>query len=70
MSKRRARFYRGHRIVLLQLGTMWHGIVYAPRGSAIVEKDIQAETELDAMARAMRLVEARLAQPRRLKRSA
>ena len=70
MRKRRSRFYRGHRIVLLKLGMTWNAIVYAPHGSAIVEKDIMAATELDAMARAMRVVEARLAPPRPIKRSA
>jgi hypothetical protein len=69
MRKRRSRFYRGHRIVLLQLGMTWTAIVYAPHGSAIVEKGIQAATELDAMApcRSWRLG---WSAPRPIKRSA
>jgi hypothetical protein len=57
---RQSRTYRGYRIVVLQLGEAWNGIVYAPPNWSIVEADIEGASAQEAMAKAMRIVETKL----------
>jgi hypothetical protein len=47
---RTSRLYRGHRIVLVQLGPTWHAIVHGRTG-AIIE-DIEGRSPADALAKA------------------
>jgi hypothetical protein len=56
-----SRIYRGHRIVVVRLGSAWHAIVHDPRGSILIGAHIEGKTMPDAMARAEWVVETRLA---------
>jgi hypothetical protein len=56
-----SRIYRGHRIVIAWLGSVWHAVVHDPRGSILVGAHIEGRTMQDAMARAEWAVETRLA---------
>jgi hypothetical protein len=55
------KIHHGHRIVVHPDGAMWNAIVYAPSG-AIMSVDLEGETARDAKARAMKFVDARLAE--------
>ena len=54
-----SRFYRGHRIIAVQLDGMWHATMYAPRGSIV--RHIESTSLADAMAQAEWFIETRLA---------
>jgi hypothetical protein len=56
-----SKIYRGHRIVVVRLGSAWHAIVHDPRGSILIGAHIEGRTMQDAMARAEWVVETRLA---------
>jgi hypothetical protein len=56
---RQSRTYRGHRIVVQQLGETWDGIVYAPPDWSIVAAGIEASAQ-EAMVKAMRVVDSQL----------
>jgi hypothetical protein len=56
---RQSRTYRGHRIVVQQLGETWDGIVYAPPDWSIVAAGIEASVQ-EAMVKAMRVVDSQL----------
>ena len=56
---RQSRTYRGHRIVVVQLGETWDGIVYAPPDWSIAA-GIEGASAQEAMVKAMRVVDAKL----------
>ena len=60
LETRQSRTYRGHRIVVVQLGETWDGIVYAPPDWSIVAAGIEGASTQEAMVKAMRLVDVKL----------
>jgi hypothetical protein len=67
-ATRQSRTYRGYRIVVLQLGETWNGILYAPPNWSIVAADIDGASAQEAIVKAMRVVDA--TQPTRVQRAA
>ena len=56
----RSRMHRRYRIVVVELGNTWTGIVYDP-ASAIVAQDIDGASAQEVMVKAMKMVDLRLA---------
>jgi hypothetical protein len=65
MRSRHVSLYRGHRIVVVELGFSWHAIVHDLTG-AIIQKDIEGTSLAHARAQAQWVIETRLCfQPER-----
>jgi hypothetical protein len=59
-NDRISRICRGHRIVVVRLGSAWHAIVHDPRGGILIGAHIEGKAMPDAMPRAEWAVETRL----------